>query len=335
MNPKLDHFGFKVQKIATLAIFRMKSRAFGIVCRGMEPLIYKKHCMQCDKDYEATYPNCPHCHAENEKLRGNHFFDNDIHVGPLQNVGLLLMGLVGFQLFGAIISFIVQANFIADYRSGHPGAEIAEIAEAWLEAYLSNPSYAMLINGLSYALVFIGLLLILWQGIKEFGASFKKFKNIGIGFLCGIGLIALSFTLGLILGAFRPETTANNNQASLERITTGGYAIFALIVFGFIGPVCEELTYRVGLFSFTKRFNRVAAYIICSIIFGLIHFDWECFSKGGELIANELFNLPDYILAGTIFCLGYEKFGIAGRVTAHITNNVISLGFTILAANMK
>ena len=297
--------------------------------------LLNKHCPQCGHKYESTLANCPHCHHDNESLKQRDIFRNDIHVSPFQNLGLFCMGLLGFQLFGLIVATIVQSNFVATFLSSNPGASAETIAAAWVEAYKADPGYGMTINGVSYIMVAIGVFLILWQGIKEFGKSFTKLRNIGHGVLGFFGLLLTGIILNMLTNILRPATTANANQSALTTIATGGYALYAIVIFGFVGPICEELTYRVGLFSFIKRFSRTAAFIIAPIVFGMIHFDWTAFASGGETLVNELINIPDYIIAGLIFSYLYDEYGIAGSTTAHILNNVYSISMMLLLSNSK
>ena len=48
--------------------------------------------------------------------------------------------------------------------------------------------------------------------------------------------------------------------------------VLGVILFGIIGPIVEEFGYRVGLFNFLNRTNKIIAYCACGLIFGLIHF---------------------------------------------------------------
>ena len=88
-----------------------------------------------------------------------------------------------------------------------------------------------------------------------------------------------------------PHAGVNDNENAIDSITNA-YPLLSLLVFGIMGPVVEEFTYRVGLFSFIRRFNRPAAYIITIAIFALIHFNFQSTN-----IVNELINLPSYIVA--------------------------------------
>ena len=123
----------------------------------------------------------------------------------------------------------------------------------------------------------------------------------------------------LILSLAGVSIADNANESSLNSIVTA-FPMASLLFFAFIGPVCEELTYRVGLFSLTKRVNRIFAYIVTIIVFTLIHFDFT-----SKTMVNELLNIPFYAFAAFVFTFLYEKFGLASSVSAHITNNLFSL----------
>jgi membrane protease YdiL (CAAX protease family) len=101
---------------------------------------------------------------------------------------------------------------------------------------------------------------------------------------------------------------------------TKSFPALSILFFGLIGPIVEEITYRVGLFGLAKRVNRVFAYIIVPIVFGFIHFDFE--SIGTDRFLNEIFNMPTYILGGLALAFLYDRFGFAASTTTHILNNL-------------
>ncbi|MBP5694703.1 MAG: CPBP family intramembrane metalloprotease, partial [Bacilli bacterium] len=106
------------------------------------------------------------------------------------------------------------------------------------------------------------------------------------------------------------------------------YPITCLFIFGLIGPICEEITYRVGLFSLLKRKNRALAYLVTIAVFALIHFN---FSNDPATLLNEIINLPYYMFAAFAFSFAFDKFGFAASATAHISNNLISLFLVVMA----
>ena len=151
------------------------------------------------------------------------------------------------------------------------------------------------------------------QSIKEDGPTWHMSKQ-GTPTMGGIMFIAATVVTALVL---------NLAEAARGDWTWLVVLLFALI-FGVIGPICEEFTYRIGLFSLTKRLSRVAAYIITPLVFGFIHFGWGSIATGGDALIIELLNIPDYILAGVIFAFLYDRFGIGASTTAHVMNNLLS-----------
>lgn len=94
---------------------------------------------------------------------------------------------------------------------------------------------------------------------------------------------------------------------------------------GVIGPICEEFTYRVGLYSIARRLNKYVAIAFSTIVFALIHFSFT-----SSDIVNELINLPSYLAGGIIFGIAYEHKGPACSMTAHICYNLFSLIVVLL-----
>ena len=120
-----------------------------------------------------------------------------------------------------------------------------------------------------------------------------------------------------IISIFHEVSDNVNQTAAIEYAQN--YPIIAFFVVGIIGPVCEELTYRVGLYSFLRRINKYLAFTVTTIIFAFIHFNFDAAD-----IVNELWSLPSYLLAGFILTLAYEHRGPACSMTAHVLYNVFA-----------
>ena len=129
------------------------------------------------------------------------------------------------------------------------------------------------------------------------------------------------FVWGTILELLPITSSDNINESSLQTMRQV-YPVASFMIFGLIGPICEEFTYRVGLFSFFKRINKWVAYVVTVVIFAFIHFN---FSTDPNVLLNEVLNLPFYMFAAFAFSFTYDKFGLAGSLTAHVANNFISL----------
>ena len=127
---------------------------------------------------------------------------------------------------------------------------------------------------------------------------------------------------GTLLNAFISiwHTPADNvNQASVESIATS-YPLIGIFIMGMVGPICEELTYRVGLYSFLRRINKYLALVVTAIVFAMIHFTFDA-----KDIVEELWSFPSYLISGVILTLAYERRGPACSITAHVCYNLIAV----------
>ena len=132
-------------------------------------------------------------------------------------------------------------------------------------------------------------------------------------------------------------TGPNANQTAINSLL-GSYPLFCILVLGILGPVVEELTYRIGLFSFLMRTKRWIAYLVTIVIFALIHFDFMSIVPAvrgdpSDLI-KELINLPSYLFAGGVLCVLYDTVGFSASLVAHIGNNLYSIIVSILALKL-
>ena len=125
----------------------------------------------------------------------------------------------------------------------------------------------------------------------------------------------------------------NANEATVDSFIIG-MPIVSFFVVVLFGPICEELTYRVGLFSLLSRVHIALGYVATALIFAFIHFDWTCFGNS-EVLINELLNIPLYMFAGLTFCFLYHKWGLASSITAHVTNNLLSFILVLLSGYLN
>jgi membrane protease YdiL (CAAX protease family) len=156
-------------------------------------------------------------------------------------------------------------------------------------------------------------------------------------FLSGQWSLGLPFTFAILLSSFGLvslydalgiQLDDNQNQAAIVRLVKDS-PIISLITFGFLGPIVEEWTYRLGLFQYLKSRSKWIAYLVTLTIFGLIHFNFNATN-----LMNELLNLPIYLIAGAWFCFIYDRFGLQVAMATHIFNNVISLMSILISSEM-
>jgi membrane protease YdiL (CAAX protease family) len=141
----------------------------------------------------------------------------------------------------------------------------------------------------------------------------------------GIALILSSILWGNVIQAFWPWAPRQTptKPRSTSMIKTSRF--FASFLLCFMAPIAEEITYRVGLFGFLKRWNVYAAYIIAPTRIRLdplsVGRDWD----RRHLCRMSLIQIPSYIFAGVGFALLYDFCGFGASTLAHITNNLISV----------
>ncbi len=271
-------------------------------------------CPNCGAEYDEVGDECPNCHAENNSKARYDGFNNMIMVSPVKEIFAFLIGFVGLQIF----ALLVEAIALFAYSDSDT---------------LYTDRGSMTINIAAYALVLACLFALVFKERKSFSKTYTKSDTYLFGFLAFLVLILATGVYSFIVSLFY-STEGNNNQSSVTSLTTL-YPVASIIVFGIIGPLVEEVTYRVGLFSFFRRINRWSAYLLTIIVFALIHFDFTTLAGGwNDALANELINLPSYIIAAAVFSFVYERRGFGASFFAHFLNNMIAILLIIVEVQM-
>lgn len=230
----------------------------------------------------------------------------------VKKMGLFLVGFLGLS----IISAIVQLAF---------GELIVSAMGDQASAFL---------NFIVYFIGAIILCLIVWK--NELINIFKGFKvpqNIKDGIAIGVIILAVTMSYNLLLSLIMPSFGSNDNEASVDNMILIN-PVLSFITVVLLAPLVEEITYRYGLFAGIRKYSRVLAYIVTSLVFALIHFDFN-FTDQAVLI-NELLNLPTYIFAAVMLCYAYDKnTSLATSMTAHLINNLTAVITTIIASFLQ
>ena len=262
-------------------------------------LFKQKSCPTCGQNYDPALQICPHCQSDNEDFKDKHISKGATFVPWHWQLIYVAIGTVGLYIVSFIIT-LIAALITKDTNI--------------LNAIVNYSVYLLL------GAIFTPLLIIFAKSIWK---TFTKWQTYVFGILIGVGMVLFSmlYTYLISLTGF---TAVNDNEQTVENITKN-YPILAVIVIGLIGPLCEEATYRLGLFSFCSRVNRIFAYIINGLIFGFIHFNFSNITSPVEWLM-----LPDYIISGVVLALAYDFFGFGCSYIAHATNNIISVVSTII-----
>jgi len=282
----------------------------------MKTLFGKTSCLHCGQKYDSVKGECPFCHTKNESAERGHGWEAVTPTGVGEEIALFITGSLGLTLVAILLSYVIQSLAKSAFASEGFSGEALRNA---MEGFLTTAAYSAYVNLGTYLVLFILILFILGRNVYLLTAKFRKGSTYW-GILIGFGMMIVTTVLSLLL-----RTESNSNETAVESIESfSPYA--SLIIIGLIGPFCEEVAYRVGLYTVLKRFNWIVALVVTSLVFTFIHFD---FSNIASL--NEWANVPIYLSMAVILTLTYEKFGFGASFLAHATNNFVGVLLAILA----
>lgn len=292
MSPPNDNF-----KVIT--IFVLGFSVYSFLGEWKKMLLFNKKCSKCGQKYDKTLDKCPSCQIDNDTPLNRRFNKNVVFLDTEIQVGLFFIGFsyLGMLIVQFFLGFFINVNTIGGKT---------------------------LLTCLSYGIIFIGLLaLALTNRPNLFISRFKRWQD----YLIGIAYAAVLIGLGLLIPIIMHKITGvpmsgdeiDNTNQKLARDMVRNYPIPTFFILTIIGPICEEITYRVGLFTFLKRINTVLAFIVSSLVFAAVHFNFTAENMTLELIA-----LPSYIVLGLLLTLAYQHRGPACSMVAHMSYNVLA-----------
>lgn len=180
------------------------------------------------------------------------------------------------------------------------------------------------VNYTLYSILFIGLLLVMFNIIKNDFLKITSFGKTLKASLIGLGMVYLFNILGnmvsIVISALLKEKVIEtaNEMVITDTLKSGG-ALLMVISVVILGPIVEELIFRKSIFSLFK--NKIFALIISSLIFAFIHLTEETSLKG------VIISLPAYLIPGLVFGYIYYKNdeNILVPTLTHVFSNLISV----------
>ncbi|MCQ2798428.1 MAG: CPBP family glutamic-type intramembrane protease [Bacilli bacterium] len=276
--------------------------------------LFKYHtCPNCGKKHDILDEKCPHCGAINQdRSPRSGSFANQVTFGHIREFLLAIAQFIVMYGILNLIQVIMVSVILA--REGSP-----EAAQAWINANIGVLNIGL--NLTSELLCLTAFAFIMWRYIPKLINSFKNPKVL-LGIPLGLAMMFISVQISnfsyMITGG-----ASNMNSDALDGLMTQStfiYFLFAVI----LAPLVEEISYRVGMFTFLKRIHPAVAYVGVAVIFGLIHMhsltdpvEWAYF--------------PGYAFGGLALSFIYDKFGFGGSLLAHMTNNGIAVLVSIVA----
>ena len=268
----------------------------------------RTNCPNCNSRFDEMLDYCPFCGIRNEEHSDFKRRHPMTFLPWYLELVLALTGLIGFSLLNIIFSLLLRSTYQDDAGYG-----------------------LMLINTLSYLAFFLIIFVIIFTRSGYRRDILSKFKIPTAYMWAGIGfaaLLAFSYTYGIIIQVFFPDIGEGGNQSAVVDMVTR-YPLISILIVGIIGPICEEVAYRVGLFTLLRRVHPSVAYIGTALIFGFIHFDFTSTD-----LVTEIVYLQEYMFAGLCFSFVYEKKGFAASTLAHISNNMLSIVMIVLQSQL-
>lgn len=147
-----------------------------------------------------------------------------------------------------------------------------------------------------------------WQKVLFF-AGLAAVLNV----ICNVVLAWLSTTL--------PEAWVGALENSVDSVTTGQDFWLLLLCTGILVPIMEEITFRYGIHHHIAKSNVMWAYIISSVIFGLMH------GNPLQIIYATLF--------GFLLAFVYQKTNnLMYPIVIHAVNNTMSLCVSLFQTDL-
>ncbi len=273
----------------------------------------KKECPYCFKSMQEEEEICPHCNKMLVAKRTN----RATFLPLRKEIALFCIGLFGFQIAGLLVQILLAAIARSNFSS-----------QVDYESFMKSTPVSAGINFGVYLFLFACLSLVLQKDNLKLIKTFKYWV-VPVAAIAGfIAIIVFNYSYNILLQILKISINDNVNESSINTVVAS-YPLMSLIVFGIVGPICEEITYRVGLFTLLRRINKILGYAVTILVFAFIHFDFTSAN-----ITNELLNMPCYICAAAVFCVLYDKFGFACSLSAHMTNNLISVFTAIISTRL-
>ena len=271
-----------------------------------------RECPHCRHVHDKNLDVCPKCGQVSDGPSFSNRFVNVVQLHWVKQLFFFLIGWAGLAIVGTLIYLFFGLYARATFADPNT-----------ISNYIKSDQVNMMVNILTYGLLLTGLLALLWKDIFVLLKSFTKLRVLTSGLSYGAIIMGAVITYNLIIIATGYKISDNQNETSLTNVMRI-YPILSFLAFVIFGPIVEEITYRLGLFSLLHRFNRPLAYIVTILVFGLIHMSFNA-----DTIVNELVNLPSYLIAGAILIIAYEKEGFGVSTIAHVANNMVSFILTI------
>ncbi len=129
------------------------------------------------------------------------------------------------------------------------------------------------VPGLLLATIICIIVFLAYKGIMKHPVDMKNIEWKKLLFFSGVGGVlnaVLSFALSALYSFF-PESMIESLQESTDMVTEGQSFWILLLCTGILVPIMEEIIFRYGIHGIIARSNLAVAYVVSSVIFGVMH----------------------------------------------------------------
>jgi membrane protease YdiL (CAAX protease family) len=178
-----------------------------------------------------------------------------------------------------------------------------------LEIFVNTLMPTMILCSIIFILIYVIHRKVMHKPLQLCAVNWKKLL-----FFAEVSLVLnviLNTALTVVEGLM-PSSWLESLDQSVGMVSTGQPMWLLLLGTGILIPIMEELTFRYGLHGNIARSNVTVAYIVSSVIFGLVH------GNPIQIVYAALF--------GFVLAFVYQKTGnIWYPIIMHIGNNTSSL----------
>ncbi|MCR5309451.1 MAG: CPBP family intramembrane metalloprotease [Bacilli bacterium] len=223
---------------------------------------------------------------------------DDKNDGKLPFMTKLIIFLCGFSYTGFLLLQLIWLIILGNIFEDKNAANVAILTGTYLTLFVIMIAFAI-------------------KNKKYFLSKIKDPTKYLYGLLFGVVTIGIEIIVSYIIQSICPSDVNANQQTVIDFTTSYPTLMFFITVL--VGPLCEEFTYRVGLYELLKEKNETLAFILTSIIFAFIHIQFTDTTFLAEITA-----LPVYLTIGFCLTYGYKLYGLPCSYVAHAFLNLIS-----------
>lgn len=176
-----------------------------------------------------------------------------------------------FYIMASVIGTII-ASVVCLLASG-PGILDNMEDPIALEQSVTNSVMSAAIPGLLIAAILCIIVFVIYKSIRKHPLDISNVEWKKLLFFSGVGGIlnaVFSFGLGA-LATFFPETLITDLEEATNLALDGQPFWLLLLCTGILVPIMEEIIFRYGIHGTIARSNLIVAYIVSSLVFGIMH----------------------------------------------------------------